>query len=175
MEFIFGYDENTLKAPKKNFSANQVSSTNALPQEEIKPCTILLVDDDLDDRFAAIRQCKTSPLVKDIVELTDGSELISYMKEYGYYDHSIIRYNPLLIVLDLQMPGVNGYEILQELKSDPFLQEVPIIVLSSLSNQYPITKALGLGANGYLTKPLNLNKLEQFIPKGWQWPPESMW
>lgn len=114
-------------------------------------------------------------MIKDVIPLPDGADLIDYLKENGYYDHSVIRYSPLLILLDIQMPGINGYEILKELKSDPFLKEVPIVILSGLANKYPIAKAFGLGADGYLTKPLNLQKLEQFVPEGWQWPPEDLW
>ena len=174
MESISGYTEATLRSPLKGLEFKKATEEN-LDQETIKPCTIILVDDDLDDRYFTMEECKNSPLVKEIIPLRDGTDLVTYLKDNGFYDHSVIRYNQLLIVLDMQMTGINGFEILEELKADPFLKEVPIIILSSLGNKYPIAKAFGLGADGYLNKPLRLEKLEKFIPEAWEWPPESMW
>lgn len=163
-----GYIEEMMRAPAIGFS-------NHYQKNKQRACTILLVEDDWDDYFFAKDSCENSELVKDVILMPNGEELLYYLKDHGFYDHSIIRYNPLLIVLDLQMPKMNGYDVLKELKSDPFLKEVPVIVLSTLDHDQPIAKAFDHGADGYLTKPLNMRKLEKFIPQGWQWPPQEMW
>jgi response regulator RpfG family c-di-GMP phosphodiesterase len=78
----------------------------------IKPCTVILVEDDQDDRLLAIHKFKKSELIKDVVAVSDGTKLVAYMRHEGYYDHSIIRYNPMVIVIDLKMPNMNGFDIL---------------------------------------------------------------
>lgn len=143
--------------------------------KEIKPCTIILAEDDQDDRMLAMHKFKSSSLVKDVVAVPDGTKLIDYMKESGFYDRSIMCYNPMVIVIDLQMPNMDGFEILSEVKSDSFMKEIPVIVLSSLKTDNSVAKAFRLGADGFLRKPLELKRLESLLYMGWQWPPADMW
>ncbi len=141
----------------------------------IKPCTIMLVDDDQDDREFAIRKFNRSRHVRDVKALPSGVDLISYMKEEGFYDHSVIRYNPLLIVLDMHMPKMNGLEVIEDIRSDNFMKEIPIVILSSQNDRKTVLEAYKSGANGYLHKPLNVRNIERYLPQAWQWPPEELW
>jgi len=146
-----------------------------LPIENTKPCTIILVDDDKDDRLFAMAEFKKSAAIRDVLALPSGTDLISYMKEKGFYDHSVISYSPVLIVLDMQMPTMNGIEVLQDIRADHFLREIPIIVLSSQYDRETVREAYINGATGYLTKPFNLEEIESFLPSAWQWPPSELW
>ena len=147
----------------------------AVQPEPVKPCTIILVDDDPDDRHFAMEAFKRSEKVKDVLPLPDGEDLIGYLKERGFYDRSVLCFNPILILLDLQMPRLNGFETLAKIKYDPFLKEVPVIVLTTLTDTRKIFEAMSLGADGYLNKPLDFKKLEGFLARGWSWPPQEMW
>lgn len=143
--------------------------------KEIKPCTIILAEDDQDDRLLAMHKFKSSSLVKDVVMVPDGTKLVDYMKENGFYDRSVMCYTPMVIVIDLQMPNMDGFDVLAEVKSDAFLKEIPVIVLSSLKTDESVAKAFRLGADGFLKKPLELKRLESMLYMGWQWPPADMW
>lgn len=145
------------------------------PFESTKPCTILLAEDDIDDQKFALETFKKTKLVKSVHTLPDGTDLINYMKQEGFYDHSIISYTPIIIVLDLEMPKMNGFEVLQDIRSDCFLCEIPIIVLSSIRNKEKISKAFQYGATGYLMKPIKPHQIEHFIENAWQWPPKELW
>lgn len=132
-----GYIEDMIRAPAYGFTKSKLNQkiarqSSSSSEDSVSNCTIFLVEDDWDDYFFAKDSCEGSDLVKEVVLMPNGEELIYYLKEHGFYDHSVIRYNPLLVVLDLQMPKMNGYEVLKELKADPFLNEVPVIVLSAL-------------------------------------------
>lgn len=146
-----------------------------LESKKIEPCTIIMAEDDQDDRMHATHKFKQSNLVRDVISVPDGTKLVDYMKEEGFYDRSVMRYNPVVIVIDLQMPGMDGFEILSEIKADSFLKEIPVIVLSSLKTDQSIAKAFQLGADGFLRKPLQLKKIEAFLHMGWQWPPKELW
>ena len=160
-----------------NMSAFKTETDLRVPRSyrAIKPCTIILADDDQDDREFATRKFKRSRHVHDVKALPGGVDLISYMKEEGYYDHSVIRYNPMMIVLDMHMPEMNGLEVIKDIRSDSFMKEIPIIMLSSDYNRDKIIEAYKCGANGYLHKPLNVKNIERYLPQAWQWPPEELW
>ncbi|MCI5061218.1 MAG: response regulator [Alphaproteobacteria bacterium] len=150
-------------------------SQKSVQQISVTPCSVILVDDDMDDRNFAIKKLEKSKLVQEVLALPSGMDLISYMKQEGFYDHSVIRYSPVLILLDMQMPKMNGLDVIRDIRSDSFLKDIPIIVLSGQKHTHVIGQAFALGANGYLKKPLRLNKVEGFLPQAWQWPPPDLW
>lgn len=153
----------------------QTEEKNQVKREPFKPCTVILVDDDPDDRAFAIRSFEASDKVRDVLPLPDGEDLIAYLKESGFYDRSVLCFNPILILLDLQMPRMDGFGVLREVKSDPFLKDVPVVVLSTLCSMHRILEAFSLGADGYLKKPLDFKNLEDFLAMGWSWPPKELW
>ena len=81
---------------------------------------------------------------------------------------------PLVIVLDLNMPAMDGFAVLQELKSDAFLAEIPVIVVSGTQSDEEIQRAFALKANGVFRKPINIGKLDAFFKDGWTWPRQEM-
>lgn len=143
--------------------------------EEIKPCQVFLIEDDADDRVLARRELERSEYVDAVFPFADGQELTDYMERQGFMDHSVILFDPLLILIDLEMPRKDGLQVLSELKSDPFLSDIPMVVITANQSKEKMYEAFKAGANGLFQKPLDKDMLEQFFGKTWQWPPEDMW
>lgn len=148
-------------------------------QEEKKKktatCRVLLVEDDVDDQFIAKKRLEASGKVSEVLCFSNGEELIDYMTEQGFHDRSVMWLQPTVIILDLNMPRVDGFEILRQLKSDSFLRAIPVIVVSGNASQENVQLAHNLKADAFFTKPMNVYKLQSFLEKGWQWPTMEMW
>ncbi|WP_234733736.1 response regulator [Tellurirhabdus bombi] len=127
-------------------------------QQSTKPIRILLADDDEDDRFLTREAFQHHFPATSMQFVEDGEELIEYLRRTGRYenaDHGL----PELILLDLNMPRKDGREALQEIKKDPSLRHVPIIVLSTSDAQDDIENSYFWGANSFITKPTSYQKL----------------
>lgn len=114
---------------------------------------ILYVDDSEEDIIMAKRAFKKSNLSTEIVTLTDGQECIDYLFSVGEFEgesHTL----PLVLLLDLNMPRFSGFEVLEHLRSHDETKALPIVVLTTSDAENDISKAYDLGANSYITKPL---------------------
>jgi CheY-like chemotaxis protein len=151
-------------------SQKQKSAIEAVP-----PCHVFLIEDDIDDRALAKRQLMSSTFVKDVMTFDDGKELTDYMRSHGFMDRSVMLYTPILMLVDLEMPRKDGLEVIRELKSDPFLQPIPLIVLTGSDSRQKLIKAKELGAGGVFRKPLNTDMLRDFFETAWKWPPPELW
>lgn len=145
------------------------------PANEITPCQIFLIEDDVDDRLLAQRELEKCEQVDVVVPFQDGKELLSYMRRQGFMDHSVILFAPLLILVDLEMPRKDGLEVIKELKSDSFLKPIPLVVITGTESERKINEARRLGASGIFKKPLNRNMLNAYFEESWQWPPQELW
>jgi two-component system, response regulator len=116
---------------------------------------LLLIEDNRDDAELAIRALKrNNPTIK-IKHLDDGEEaLCIFQSEYKYEGKSIDSL-PKLILLDLKLPKVDGFEILINIRNHPQLKMIPVVILSSSSEEKDIFKAYSLGANSYIVKPVD--------------------
>lgn len=141
----------------------------------LQPCEIFLIEDDLDDQILARREMEKSPYVKEVTTFSSGEKLIAYMKKRGFMDHSVLALTPILMVVDLEMPVRDGLSVIQELKSDNFLKEIPLIVVTGTKQTDKINRARELGANGVFRKPLKQDVLTRFFKDAWKWPPEDIW
>ncbi len=154
-------------------------SGNQDEKEEVKKspaaCRVLLVEDDIDDQFLGKKRLEASGKVSEVLCFANGEELIEYMEEQGFHDRSVVWWTPTVIILDLNMPKVNGFEILKRLKSDSFLREIPVVVVSGNASQENVRKAYDLKADAFFTKPMNVYKFQSFLERGWQWPTMDMW
>lgn len=138
-------------------------------------CRVFLVEDDQDDQAFSKRELETSDLVEEVKCFSNGADLIAYMRAQGFQDHTVMCMTPTVIVVDLNMPEVDGFQVLEMLKSDLFLQEIPIVVVSGELSYGTIRRALDLGADTVMRKPLNAEALRSFLGRGWQWPTREMW
>ncbi|MDE1151643.1 MAG: response regulator [Micavibrio sp.] len=138
-------------------------------------CRVFLVEDEADDRLFSQRQLEACGKVQEVKCFANGEDLIKYMREQGFEDRSVMCMTPTVIIVDLNMPRMDGFKVLERLKSDRFLEEIPIVVLSGELSYETIRRALDLRADGVLRKPLNTEKMAEFFRHAWQWPTKEMW
>lgn len=121
--------------------------------------TILVADDDPDDRLMISEAWEESRLVNDIRFVEDGEELIEYLLHKGKYTNLSDSPRPGLILLDLNMPKKDGREALKEIKADPSLRQIPIVVLTTSKAEEDIFRTYDLGVNSFITKPVSFDAL----------------
>jgi CheY-like chemotaxis protein len=122
--------------------------------------TILLADDDEDDRVMAAGALKRSRLIKDIRFVVDGEDLMHYLHGQGAYGPGgTSAPQPGLILLDLNMPKKDGREALAEIKSDPVLRRIPVVVLTTSRAEEDILSTYDLGVNSFVSKPVTFEEL----------------
>ena len=122
-----------------------------------KQLDILLVDDDPADVELTEEALEESKLVVKLHNVGDGIEAMAFLKKEGAYSNAP---KPDLILLDLNMPRKDGRQVLAEMKEDPELKAIPVVVLTTSQADEDILRSYNLGANCYVTKPVGL---EQFI------------
>ena len=115
--------------------------------------TLLLADDDPDDRLLVEDALEEGRLPFDLRWVEDGEELMDYLYRRGRYVDPNTSPYPDLILLDLKMPRKDGHQALGEIKGDPELRRVPIVVLTTSKAEEDIARAYALGANSFLIKP----------------------
>jgi CheY-like chemotaxis protein len=116
---------------------------------------ILFVEDSLDDATLTIRALTKSGFTTGLHHVVDGAEALDFMYCRGKYEIRKKECLPKLILLDLKMPKVSGIQVLQKLKSDPFLSSIPVVMLTSSNEGPDIEKCYALGANSYIVKPVD--------------------
>jgi len=131
----------------------QSSFTHINPDDHV----ILMAEDSQDDILIAKRAWKTGQIKNPLHVVRDGEEAIDFLYKKGDYKDAP---TPALMLLDLNMPKMNGFEVLSTLKSDEKRKKMPIIVLTSSPRDKDIDRAYELGCNSYICKPVNF---ENFI------------
>ena len=127
--------------------------------KEINSITILIADDDADDRQMTKEALEENYLINDLRFVTDGEELMNYLYRKGEYSDPANSPRPGLILLDLNMPKKDGREALKEIKSDPDLKSIPVIVLTTSKAEGDILKTYNLGVNCFISKPVSFNEM----------------
>jgi CheY-like chemotaxis protein len=128
-------------------------------QTEHVPITILLADDDEEDRLMTKDALTESRLANDVRFVTDGEELTDYLFRRGEYNDEAAAPRPGLILLDLNMPNKDGREVLAEIKNDPELRQIPVVVLTTSKTEEDIVRSYALGVNSFITKPVTFDGL----------------
>jgi chemotaxis family two-component system response regulator Rcp1 len=121
---------------------------------------IFLVEDNKADIRLIQEALKTSLLPHQVITVRDGVEAMNYLHQAGEYANAP---HPDLILLDLNLPKKDGREVLAEIKSDPQLKRIPVVILTTSKNQDDIFHSYDLHANCYITKSRNLSQLFQII------------
>jgi CheY-like chemotaxis protein len=123
------------------------------------PITILLADDDADDRLLTRDALAENRLANNLQCVEDGEELVEYLFRRGKYADPKKSPRPGLILLDLNMPRKDGREALKEIKSDPELCKIPVIILTTSKTHEDICRSYRLGVNSYIAKPVTFASL----------------
>lgn len=124
-----------------------------------KPIVILLADDDEEDRMLACDALAESRLSNDITCVTDGEDLMDYLQRRGKYTPPFDAPRPGLILLDLNMPKKDGREALREIKSDPELRQISVVVLTTSKAEEDIYSSYDSGASSFISKPVTFEGL----------------
>lgn len=120
-----------------------------------KPINLLMADDDPDDCILARDALAESRLRNHLYFVSDGEELMDYLYRQGKYADPATSPRPGLILLDLNMPKKDGREAIGEIKTDPHLRSIPIVVLTTSSAEEDILHSYDLGVNSFITKPVS--------------------
>lgn len=131
--------------------------------ETYQPITILMAEDDPEDRLLTKEGFEESRLVNDLRFVKDGEELMDYLRRRGQFSDARESPRPSLILLDLNMPRKDGREALAEIRADPELRCIPIVVLTTSKAEENIVRSYTLGANSYITKPVTFDGLVQAL------------
>ena len=118
--------------------------------------TILIVEDSDDDFFATQRAFKKSGLTNPIRRCTNGDQSLDYLYRRGEFADAAQAPRPGIVLLDLNLPGTDGREVLRIIKSDPKLRKIPVIVLTTSDAEQDIARCYEDGANSYVKKPVDL-------------------
>ena len=123
---------------------------------------ILLVEDNPDDVELALHALKRNNILNPIVVARDGQEALDYLHYGGKYADSKHE-NPALILLDLQLPKVDGIEVLRKIKENNSLKKVPVVILTSSKEEKDLVESYGLGVNSYIRKPVDFDQFVETV------------
>ncbi|GGF54640.1 response regulator [Alteromonas lipolytica] len=127
------------------------------------PITILMADDDEDDRLLALDALKEGRVLNNLNCVEDGIELLEYLRREGKFADPAVSPRPSLILLDLNMPRMDGREALQQIKADPSLRSIPVVILTTSKEEEDMIRGYDLGAASYITKPVNFDGLVELM------------
>jgi CheY-like chemotaxis protein len=124
---------------------------------------ILLVEDNPDDEALAIRALKRHHVGNEIVVAHDGVEALDYLFGKGQYEGRDISNKPSVVLLDLKLPRVDGLEVLRQLREDPRTKFLPVVVLTTSTEEGDLINSYSLGCNSYIRKPVNFVQFSEAI------------
>ena len=127
--------------------------------------TILIVEDSDDDYMATVRAFQKANLINPVQRCTNGDQAIDYLLQRGKFSDPGKAPRPNIILLDLNLPGTDGREVLRSIKTDPGLQKIPVIVLTTSNAELGIEQCYEAGANSYVQKPVDLVGFIQSIAR----------
>jgi CheY-like chemotaxis protein len=133
----------------------------------VNPIEILLVEDNPADVRLTIEALKEEKVYNNLHVVNDGEDALFFLRRQGKYSNAI---RPDLVLLDLNLPKIDGREVLKEVKSDDKLKQIPVVVLTASKAEEDIIKSYNLHANCYITKPVDLKqfiKVAQSIQNFW--------
>ncbi|WP_425390691.1 response regulator [Ekhidna sp.] len=128
-----------------------------------KDVQLLLVEDSMDDADLAMRAIKNANVINDIVWLKDGEEAIHYLKGEGKYEGRDTSIKPRVILLDLKLPKIGGVQVLEKIKKDDNLKNIPVVVMTSSKENVDLKRCYELGVNSYVVKPISFSKFSKVI------------
>ncbi len=126
----------------------------------LKP--ILLVEDNPKDVELSLVALGKSQLANEVVVVRDGAEALDYLRCQGNYNNRA-QGNPAVVLLDLKLPKIDGLQVLEQIKSDPHLQSIPVVILTSSREEKDLLRGYRLGVNAYVVKPVSFKEFIEAI------------
>jgi CheY-like chemotaxis protein len=134
-----------------------------MTQSNGKPAIILLAEDDPGDQELTRRALAEGNIRNELHIVKDGEEALDYLLHRGPYANPTTAPRPDLLLLDLNMPKIDGLQVLQRIRAEERLRRLAVVVLTTSQDEEDIIRTYDLGANSYITKPMDLQKLMQVI------------
>ena len=126
---------------------------------------ILLVDDDPNDVELTLRAFRSNPLGNKIVVARDGLEALDYLRGTGAYAGRDPADQPQVVLLDLNLPGIDGLEVLRRIRADERFRRLPVVILTSSNEDSDKLAGYGLGANSYVRKPVDFRQFSEAVTR----------
>lgn len=130
-------------------------------KKDTKPITILMADDDPDDRLLVKEAFEENHLLNNLETVENGEELMDLLHRRGNYTNTDIT--PGLILLDLNMPKKSGLEALSEIRADKKLRRLPVVILTTSKAEEDIVRSYDLGVNSFIVKPVTFDSLVEMV------------
>ena len=131
-----------------------------MEQLDGKPAVILLAEDDPGDQELTRRALEQSRIRNELYIVEDGEEALNYLLRRGEYEDPASSPKPDLMLLDLNMPKMDGKQLLEQMRADPNLRRIPVVALTTSKQENDIIRTYDLGANSYIVKPVDM---DQFV------------
>ncbi|WP_046006495.1 response regulator [Pseudoalteromonas rubra] len=128
-----------------------------------KRINILMADDDEDDRLLTQDALQESRVLNNLNFVQDGVELVAYLNNEAPFEDKTKHPRPSIILLDLNMPRMDGREALQKIKSNPTLRSIPVVILTTSKEEEDKLRGYDLGAASYISKPVNFDGLVELM------------
>ena len=155
---VRGLDSRPRSRPRR--SQASVSEKVAMSVQAVRPIEILLVEDDAGDVIITREALEEGDVFNRLNVVGDGVEAMDYLRRTGRYDDAV---RPDLVLLDLNLPKRDGRAVLAEVKADPDLRRIPIIVLTTSDREDDVLSSYDLHANAYVTKPLEFDRFVDVV------------
>ena len=124
---------------------------------------ILLVEDNPDDEALTLRALKKNNIMNDVVVARDGVEALDYLFGTGAHAGRDLSVMPQVILLDLKLPKVDGFEVLRKLREDQRTKLLPVVILTTSNEEQDRVKGYGLGANSFVRKPVEFDRFIEAV------------
>ncbi len=125
--------------------------------------TILLIEDNPDDQELTLRAFKKNNILNEVVIANDGVEALDYLFGTGKYAGRDLNVMPTVTLLDLKLPRIDGLEVLRRLRAHPRTKLLPVVIMTSSREDRDILSGYGLGANSYISKPVDFEKFIEAV------------
>jgi CheY-like chemotaxis protein len=133
-----------------------------MSQDAVRPIEVLLVEDDEGDALIAREGLAAGKVLNHVTVLSNGAEVLAYLRGEGEHAESP---RPDLILLDLNLPGRDGRQVLADIKADPELRRIPVVVLTASKADEDVLRSYDLHANAYVTKPVGFDTFIEVVRK----------
>jgi CheY-like chemotaxis protein len=128
-----------------------------MPRCNGKPAVVLLAEDDPADQELTRRALLEDVIKTDLHIVSDGEMALDYLHQRGPFADAATAPRPDLLLLDLNMPRIDGKEVLRQMRSDPGLRRIPVVVLTTSKQEEDIIRSYDLGCNSFITKPVDID------------------